>query len=400
MEECGKCFKDFSFEGLMQCCVVIHYGEIGIKGKNRSSFEKQLCNNILLKGKELFEDIKRESGQLILLLKKDSSFEKIKKVLERIPGIVYFSFAERVALSEEEIENVCLKIVEKKEFSSFKIHTIRHEKNNSFRSQELNKKLGALVLEKYPGKKVLMKYPDLVLKIEISHRFAYFSSEDHTGVSGLPVEEKQRVVALLSGGFDSPVASYLMMKRGCSVIFVHFHNEQLQSGAVRDKIEQLVQELSSFQNKSILYMLPFERLQESLLIHVPAEKRMLVYRRFMLRIASKIAEKEKASFLVTGDSLSQVASQTLENLSATYPVSSYPVLSPLIGMDKEEIITLAKKIGTYKISELPYGDCCSFLLAKHPSLRVKKEELENIEKNIDIEELVKDVLSKAILLCS
>ena len=176
----------------------------------------------------------------------------------------------------------------------------------------------------------------------------------------MPINPKQKVVVLLSGGFDSPVAAYMMMKRGCEVILVHCHNQNIASYSVRDKIERLAQCLSDFQPKTSLFMVPFEKIQKEIIINANSRIRMLVYRRFMLRIASRIATINKARFLVVGDSMSQVASQTIENLEATYIGSEKPILTPLIGMDKQEIIDIAAHIGTYETSKQPYGDCCSY----------------------------------------
>jgi len=206
-----------------------------------------------------------------------------------------------------------------------------------------------------------------------------------------------KAVALLSGGIDSPVAAYLMIKQECEVILVHFQNENLMKGAVEDKIQQLATRLATFQKEIKLYIVPFGDLQKEIIMRVPAAQRMLIYRRFMLRIASKIADQEGAEFLITGDSLSQVASQTLENLTAVYPAASKTILTPLIGMDKREITDISRGIGTYEISILPYGDCCSAFVPKHPELRSKERYLERSEHAIDTDKLVGEAVKNARL---
>ena len=259
---------------------------------------------------------------------------------------------------------------------------------------ELNSKLGEVII-KALNKKVKMKSPDIMLKIELSKKSAYISNEDIKGVGGLPTNPQQKVVALLSGGFDSPVAAYLMMKRGCEVILVHFHNKNQASSSVESKITKLAEQLSKFQVKTKLYIVPFESLQKEIIMKVNSKLRMLVYRRFMLKIASEVAGMNKAKFLIVGDSLSQVASQTFENLEATYTGLDKHVLSPLIGLDKREIIEISKRIGTYEISAMPYGDCCSYFLAKHPTLKADVKLLEKNEALFDVDKLVEDVLSKS-----
>jgi thiamine biosynthesis protein ThiI len=254
--------------------------------------------------------------------------------------------------------------------------------------------LGEAILDNYK-KKVKMEKPDLVLNVQISDKAAYISTDDVDGIGGLPTDSKKKVVCLISGGFDSPVAAYMMMKRGCEVVFVHFNNKNQMSESVQGKITELVKQLSKFQRKTKLYMIPFEEVQKQIIVNALAEARMLVYRRFMLRIASRIAAMENAEFLVVGDSLSQVASQTIENLAATYPAAEKYVLSPLIGMNKREIIDISRKIGTYDISAQPYGDCCSYFLPKHPVLRSNLEMLEKMESSFDIEALIKDAIKKA-----
>jgi len=205
-----------------------------------------------------------------------------------------------------------------------------------------------------------------------------------------------KLICSLSGGIDSPVSSFLMMKCGCKIVFVHILNRTQTGEAVLSKIDKLVKQLSKTQPKSKLYIVPFENIQKQLIMNVPSKLRMIVYRRFMLRIINSIAKREKAQGIVTGDSLGQVASQTLDNLNCIYAASKLPVLSPLIGMDKVEIINIAKKIGTYDHSIIPYPDCCSFMLGKYPETRAEPGEIERIESFIENQEkLIEESVSNA-----
>ena len=371
--------------------IVVHYDEIGLKGKNRHIFERLLVTNIKHKLGDFVSSIHRESGQLVVSLDKNAKIDEIKDILSKVPGAAFFSFAVKAELKLEAIKKSVLEFLKDQEFETFKIHTRRHNKNFEMKSMELNCLLGEVVMNGL-NKKVKMKNPDRLVKVEISEKYAFISCENVKSVGGLPTNPKQKVVTLLSGGFDSPVASYMMMKRGCEVIFVHFNNKHQMSCSVKDKIVMLAKQLSKFQINTKLYIVPFEKIQKELIMKVKAESRMLVYRRFMIKIASKVARNERARFLIVGDSLSQVASQTLENLEATYKDTDMHVLSPLIGLHKKEIIDIAREIETFDISSLPYGDCCSYFLPKHPNLKATSGLLKSFEAEFDIDALVTDAL--------
>ncbi|MCD6330629.1 MAG: tRNA 4-thiouridine(8) synthase ThiI [Thermoplasmata archaeon] len=375
--------------------VVIHYGEIGLKGKNREFFERRLITTINAALKELTKNkAMRKYGRIILPLEGEE--EKIKERLMHICGIKYFSFAKIVPLEMEKIKEVALDMVKKKE-GCFRVETSRSNKSFFLNSMDINQIVGEYIVQK-TKRKVSLKNPDVTIFIEICEKEAYIYSEKIQGIGGLPIIPSEKVVCLLSGGIDSAAASFLMMKRGCKVIFIHFFNKTIHSSFVIKKIERLVEMLSSYQLKSKLYIIPFEDIQKEIIKKVPAKQRMIIYRRYMMRIANKIAIKEKANAVVTGDSVAQVASQTLDNLKVIYDVSSLPVLPPLIGFDKEDIIKIAKKIGTYEISIMPYEDCCSFMIAKHPETKAKKREIESLENILDIEELINESVKNAKVL--
>ncbi len=361
--------------------IVVHYGEIGIKGKNRDLFEKRLIENIkCVTEKRVY----RRYGKIIV----DSDDKRLKKVLSKIPGIEYFSFGYSCNTDLEEIKNCVERIVKEKSFKTFKISAKRSFKKFPYTSLELNKILGEFVVENF-GKKVDLKDPDVTIYVEISEKESFVYMEKTKGVGGLPVGEG-KVVSLLSGGIDSPVASFLMMKRGLEVIFVHFY----RSDKNPEKIKRIVEILGDYQPKSVLYLVPTELVQKKIVKLIPAKYRMLVYKRFMIKLANVIAEKEKAKALVLGDSIGQVASQTLDNINCVYASSSLPVFSPLIGFNKSEIVDLAKKIGTYEISIQPYEDCCSLLSSPHPETRCKKENIEKLEEKLGLEEVFKEILDR------
>lgn len=385
----NRCFENNCFDS-----IIIHYDEIGLKGGNRESFERLLVNNIKVKCGALIGSVNREFGQIMVDVKEDSNVNILRDIMSRIPGIANFSFAKKCSQNFEILKKEVVSLVGGREFSSFKVDTRRHNKKYNMNSIEMSALLGEKILEEHKAK-VKMKEPELIVKVEVTDKNIYVSTESITGVGGLPVDPSQKVVALLSGGFDSPVAAYMLIKRGCDVILVHFQNSNQLATAVKGKIERLAEQLSKYQLKTKLYIVPFEDIQKELIMKVRADMRMLVYRRFMIKIASKIAEIEKARFLIVGDSFSQVASQTMRNLEATYKNSPKHILSPLIGMDKKEIIELSKKIGTYEISALPYGDCCSYFLPKHPMLNADAEMLDAAEAEFDVDKLVDEAVKNA-----
>ncbi|MGQ9630722.1 MAG: tRNA uracil 4-sulfurtransferase ThiI [bacterium] len=371
---------------------VVHYGEIALKGKNRGYFERTLIRNMdsaLKKLGDVDRKIRRGYGRIVI----EDPAPDIGGILEFIPGIKYFSRAKEVDLSIDDIKGVALQLAEAEEgAASFKIDARRVDKSFPMTSMEVNSVVGEYVLRS-TGKAVSLENPDLTIYIEICENKAYVYREKRYGVGGLPVGTSGKVISLISGGIDSPVAAFMMMKRGCRVVLLHFFNETLHSRQVRQKIEMLGEALTRFQSRIELYVIPFGELQKEIIGLVPSKYRMLIYRRAMMRIASGIADIEGAKAIVTGDSLGQVASQTLDNLNVIYSAASYPVLSPLIGLDKDEVTKTARGIGTYDVSIMPYEDCCSFMVAEHPETRGKIEVVEELERNMKLE--VKDAVRRA-----
>ena len=374
--------------------VVVHYEEIGTKGKNRSMFEKKLVDNIRSSlSKNSYESIKRSYGRILIELKLDNKVD-IKEILKKISGIANFSFAVKAELDIEDIKKELLKIAEKNKEKTFRISSRRGYKEFPYDSQKLNEELGAYLVEKCDMKVSLSK-PEIAFFVEITEKGAFIYTDKIKGIGGLPVGATGKVVSLISGGLDSPVAAWKMFRRGCSVVFVHFNNETLNKSGVEDKIVKLVEKLSHYQFKTRLYLIPFGRLQNEIIKVIPSKYRMIVYRRVMFKIAEKILENEKALEFVTGDSVAQVASQTLENIKVIYASAKSPVLSPLIGENKKDIIKIAEEIGTFELSTLPYEDCCSFLIDKHPETKAKLENIEKLEENLKINNLIEESIEKA-----
>jgi len=379
--------------------VIIHYSEIGIKKDNRFIFENQLLRNINNACKSEISSSFKRYGRLLLVLKEDSNIRVLKNILENTPGVSSFSFSYSCERDITKIKKLAYDVAKSKEdeFSDFRITTRRSFKKFPLTSQETDKEVGAdiFMLLKKP---VRLKGADLDISIEITEKevFVYTNKDIFKGIGGLPVGSTGKLVCSLSGGIDSPVSGYMLNKRGCKVIYVHIQSNNLVTKEVEDKIFKLCNVLKNFQGETKLIIVPFSDIQKQLLMAVPADYRMIIYRRFMFRIIGKIADKENAQGIITGDSVGQVASQTLENLNCIYEASHLPIFSPLIGLNKEEIMDIAQRIGTYDISIIPYPDCCSFMVAEHPKTKGRIEDVKYIENNIkDIDALVDDAISKS-----
>ncbi|MBN2092815.1 tRNA 4-thiouridine(8) synthase ThiI [candidate division KSB1 bacterium] len=362
--------------------IIIHYSEIGLKKGNRDFFENALKRNIQRMLSDLVVGpIFIDYGRFLLTIKEDSPLQIIAERLRQTFGIAHFSIAYQGDLDVEVLKKQIVEKIEKTPFNSFAIETRRIDKEYPIKSRKVNEIVGEYVLETL-NKKVNLSAPDLRCNIQIYNKKVIFYYERVEGLRGLPVGSSGKVVCLLSSGIDSPVAAYQMMSRGCKVIFVHFHSFPFTDKRSYYNAISLVQTLTKFQNRSLLYLVPLAKIQEIIIAVAPAKYRLLLYRRMMFRFAEGIANKEKAKALVTGESLGQVASQTLENLTATSQVVEMPILRPLIGIDKETIIKHAQTIGTFQTSIEPYSDCCSFLVPPNVATRAKIEELVEIEQKL------------------
>ena len=357
----------------MKIKLLLHVsGEIGTKGKNRIFFERKLAENIRRKIEKV--KIKRAFGSFLLEIEK-----KDKAKLKQIPGIAWIAEAIEIEKDLKVIKEKVLDYAKTKKFKNFDIEVKRQDKSIAKTSQEIRQELIKFLIAN--GFKFKPKSRKIF--IELNKDWWLIYSKKEKCLDGLPTSTSGRVIALVSGGIDSSVASFLAMKKGLEIIFVHFHNYPSNNyKVIDDKIIRLIKKLNNYQIKSKVYIISFVKAQQEIIKKIKPEYRMLVYRWLMLKIASTIARKEKALALITGDSLGQVASQTLSNLTALLKQIEMPVLMPLLSFNKNEIIEIAKKIGTYEISIMPYADCCSFMIAKHPATKINEGLLKKLVKKI------------------
>ena len=377
--------------------ILCHYAEVGLKIGNRGFFENWLKQNIkaslLTVIKKQDFDIKKIHGRILVELNTDitKSKDNITRVLTYTFGLAYFAFAKTISQDIRLIREESLLALNESQFDTFKIKTRKPDHRFILSAQQVNEDVGAFVLSKI-NKTVKLNHPDITCYIDIVQGVVYIYTEKIIGPGGLPTGANGKVVGLLSAGIDSPVASILAMKRGASVILVHFHSVPITNEDSIEKVKKLTEVLKRYQSRIHLYLVSLAPIQKEILVKTKEKFRILLYRRVMLRIAEIIAKKEKAKALITGESLGQVASQTLGNIAAIESVSAIPVLRPLIGMDKQEIMDLAKHYGTYDISILPDQDCCSLFVPKNPATNAKKKYLEHEENNLHLDDLIEEAI--------
>ncbi|HSR69998.1 MAG TPA: tRNA uracil 4-sulfurtransferase ThiI [Acidobacteriota bacterium] len=379
----------------MQRFLICRYNEITLKGRNRRAFEVALRENLkrALKGLPN-QSIFRLSGRIVVRLAEDAQVEEATRRARNVFGIATCSPAWGSVQDLAQLNRDLWTLASAREFTSFKIEARRTPDSIDLPTPEINRRVGAFIQEKC-GKAVDLEEPDLTCFLEFieDYAFIYFSKE--TGAGGLPARTAGKAVGLISGGIDSPVAAYRMMRRGCRVIFVHFHSFPHTTLEAQEKVRRLVSVLSRYQGHSQLFMVPFAQCQHQIVASSPASLRVVLYRRMMLRIAERVAWRKRARVLLTGESLGQVASQTLENLTVIDSASKRPVLRPLVGYDKQEIIDLARRIGTYEISIEPEEDCCTLFLPDHPQTRARYRHIRDIESGMDIEAMVEEAQARA-----
>jgi tRNA uracil 4-sulfurtransferase len=376
--------------------VLIRYHEIALKKGNRAYFTELLKRNILTAVKDLgAKEIRSLPARLLLTFKNDVAPETIGKRISAVFGVANFSIVERTAKDVEALRSRILNALDGTRFGSFRVETQRGDKNFPLTSPEINRELGAAVKEK-SGARVDLTNAEFTIFVEILPHDAFFGFNKSPGAGGLPVGASGRLVSLISGGFDSPVAAYRMMQRGCRLIFVHFHGAPYQDKTSQEKVRDLVRTLTHHQFQSRLYSVPFGEIQRQIVASVARPLRVVLYRRMMLRIAEVVARQEKAKALVTGESLGQVASQTLENMAVIEQAALLPILRPLVGMDKQEIIDQARRIGTFETSSIPDQDCCQLFVPKHPATKAQSAEVEEAETSFEVKALVRLGLESAV----
>lgn len=369
-------------------CLLVHYHEIALKSGNRPLFLRYLARNL----ERATADLRparavRLSGRIMIDLEGNPRAEAVRDRVRKVFGVANLALAYRVAPALPAIKSAIAGLIEGREFESFRITARRAFKSYPMTSMEMNRELGTFVLER-ARTRVDLENPALTIYVEVlpSEAFVYLDREP--GPGGLPVGASGSVVSLLSGGIDSPVAAWRMMKRGCRVTFVHFHSVPYLPATSQAKARALVELLAEWQHEGRLFLVPFGEIQREVLLSVPPPARVVIYRRLMVRIAEAIARQVGALALVTGESLGQVASQTLANLSRIDEVSGIPILRPLIGMDKIEITDQARSLGSFDISIEPDQDCCTLFVPKHPATRVSAEEVARLESRLDLARLV------------
>jgi len=375
--------------------LVVHYHEIALKARNRPLFVNRLVHNLKRATADLpVGRIRKLTGRIVLELADERSAGLVTDRVRQVFGVANCSVAYRSALSLDALQETAERALTGRSFETFRVTARRAFKAFPLTSQQLNEALGTFVLRRFPTR-VDLKNPALTLFVEILPTEAFLYVEKVRGPGGLPVGVAGRVIALISGGIDSPVAAYRMMRRGCLVSFVHFHGAPFLDRRTQEKVREIVRLLTRFQYTSRLTLVPFGEVQQEVVVNAPAPFRVLLYRRLMARIAEHLAGLEGAKALVTGESLGQVASQTLENLTVVEEAVRLSVLRPLIGMDKEEISAQARGIGTYEISIQPDQDCCTLFVPRHPATRATLEEIDRAELTLDIGRLVKMSVERA-----
>ena len=376
----------------MEQLLLVRYGEIGLKGRNRHVFEERLADNMRAAlGDVVGAKVSREYGRVFVRLPDEAALEEATARLQRVFGIVAVNPALRVPLELEAIQQAAAALVraDGDPRRTFRVSARRAYKQFPHTSQELNQLVGAYVLRSVPNLSARMTEPDVTVTVEVREHAAYVYVDQVDGPGGLPVGASSRALLLLSGGIDSPVAGWMAMKRGIKVHALHFHSPPFTSERAKEKVVDLCRVLAAWSPEPLpLHVVHFTEVQKEIYRKVPEELTMTVMRRFMVRVAARHAAAVGAVALVTGESVGQVASQTLESMAAINAVTTMPILRPLVAFDKQETIALAQRIGTYEISIRPYEDCCTIFVPEHPATKPALADVEAAEQALDVEGLV------------
>ena len=378
----------------MNDIILLKQGEVILKGQNRRFFEDKLRANIKrrLRGLGEYKVYTAQSTIYVEPISNDCDMDKAFEAMLKVFGIVSVSRAAACEKDKDTIFEAARAYLaeDMKNAGSFKVETKRADKAFPMTSIQLSQYVGGLLSDEFPDTTVDVHNPELVVGLEIRDYAAYVHATPTKGAGGLPVGSNGRAVTLLSGGIDSPVASYMIAKRGVQVIPVHFFSFPYTSEQAKEKVIELARLLTGFCGRLTVEVVPFTRIQEEIRKNCPEEYFTLIMRRFMMRISEKVALSNGCAALVTGENLGQVASQTMEAMRVTEECVSLPVMRPLIGMDKEEIVKLARKIGTFETSILPYEDCCTVFTPRHPKTRPTVEEVLEAESALNAEELIEE----------
>ena len=374
---------------------LVHYHEIGLKGKNRSTFERQLITNLkrALKGRSAH--VERLSGYVRVHFDDGQVPEDVPGIIARVPGVARVSVAWRCERVPEQYNEAAIESLRAcGDFTSFKVHGRRSNTDYPIHSIELNRQVGAVLCEAFPEKKVQMHHPDVTVNVHVVQAdvYVYADAASMRGAGGLPVGTAGKVVTLLSSGFDSPVATWMVGRRGATCVPVHFSGRPMTSDASEWLTQDIVRALEPAGIIGRLYVVPFGECQREISLKAPQSLRVIMYRRLMFEVAQAIAELEGAKALVTGESLGQVASQTLDNITATNDVACIPVFRPLIGTDKIEIIERAQQIGTYDISAQTAPDCCTLFMPRRPETHAHLDAVRRAWETFDHDAMVKHLM--------
>ena len=372
--------------------VIARYHEIALKGRNRPFFVEKLADNL----RQALSDlpgvtVQPFSSRIGVHVPDETPWETVHERVGRVFGVANFSRAREVPADLEALKLAAATELRGASFASFRVTTRRADKTFPFNSGQIDREIGAAV-QAATGVRVDLEEPELTLWVEVLRDRILYSFERLPGPGGFPVGSSGRVLALLSGGIDSPVAAWRMMKRGCRVVLAHFHAFPLQDRSTIDKTRELARILTRWQLRTRLLQVPFGPVQQAVVADCPAPLRVVLYRRFMMRIAEALARRRRARALVTGESLGQVASQTLDNMVVIGEATRATVLRPLVGMDKEEITAQARRIGTFEVSTRPDQDCCQLFVPRHPATAASREEVERAETALDVPALVSAAL--------
>ena len=376
--------------------IVVHYQELALKGKNRPWFIARLVRNL----KEATADLNVISvralpGRIEMVLGVETKWPLVRERVTRIFGVANFGLARRVTGDLDAVAGSILDDLADTQTSSFRVKTRRTDKRYPLTSPQIDREIGGRI-KSVKGWPVNLSLPDLTIYVEMLTDSTFYYFDKIPGPGGLPSGVSGRVLCLQSGGIDSPVAAYRMMKRGCRVQFIHFHSYPILSKASQDKVREIVMLLTKHQLHSRLFMVAFGEIQQQVVLRVPPPLRVVVYRRLMLRIADHFARQQKAKPRVTGEAVGQVAAQTLDNISTISAVTNLPIFRPLIGLDKEEITIEARKIETYPISIIPDQDCCQLFIPKHPSTKAKLQAVQEAESELPVDDLVQQAVGEVV----
>ena len=375
----------------MDRVILIKYGELTTKKGNRKFFINTLYKNISEKLKNYNVKIYKDISRMYIEFK-DSDLDKILKRINSIFGIHEYLVAYKIDSNVESIKNSVLDIISKENFYTFKVETKRSDKNFEFSSIEFSRIIGGLILKNFKNKKVDVHNPELLLNIEIREYYTYIYTNAYKGLGGYPNSTLGKAMLMLSGGIDSPVAGYLTLKRGIKLECIYFEAIPHTSIEARNKVIELSKKLSVYTDKIFLHIIPFTEIQESIYKNIDSEYCITIMRRMMYRITEKLAKRRNCLVICNGESIGQVASQTLTSMSVINNVTNMPIIRPVSCLDKLEIIEIAKKIDTYETSILPFEDCCTVFVPKHPVINPKLEKCIEFEKKFDYE----DMIDKAI----